>query len=423
MSRSRTRKSGGSVGTFFFGSFIGFILCLALLFGLGSFIYFKVSPAWINKTFKTNIDLGNDEVNNLTLRDVVGSVVGFATNADTYTLNTLKDDFGINVSDELFGINISDLKGVPIKELPEAVENKFGTISADELRNVSGMNLEAEMGKILNKENTYYYNVTGNKLYKTYDGSEYTNEVTFKYELNNDKTKVISKGYEALIVSGEVKIPLWYLPLTVALGDFTSNMGESITLKELETDFGVTLPSFFNSVDKENTTVNELEDAIKKLKVADFLGYTIEGGVVKNKGVAVTGILAKIAKYEVENLEQGINDLMLADMFEGKEMTGVLSLIDKPEKVTLTGETDASKGILSISDALSKVIEEKTIDEFISADLVEKPTGYTDVTKLNWIQVKDGSYKQVKDLLLQDVIDVFFDNVDIGSLPSVKPTV
>ena len=78
---------------------------------------------------------------------------------------------------------------------------------------------------------------------------------------------------------------------------------------------------------------------------------------------------------------------------------------------------------MSISDALSKVIEEKTIDEFISADLVEKPTDYTDVTKLNWIQVKDGSYKQVKDLLLQDIVDVFFDNIDIGLLPSVKPTI
>ena len=55
--------------------------------------------------------------------------------------------------------------------------------------------------------------------------------------------------------------------------------------------------------------------------------------------------------------------------------------------------------------------------------MVEKPTGYTDVTKLNWIQVKDGSYKQVKDLLLQDVVDIFFDNVDISLLPSVKPTV
>ncbi len=421
--REKKEKRKGRFGAFFGGGFIGFNLALGLIAGIFCFAYFKVSPNWINKTFKTEIDLGSDEINNKTLSQLVTNVVSLAQNADSYKLSNLKDDFGIEIKDEMFGIKIKDLKDVPLSDLAEAVENKFGTISADELRNVSGMNLEEEMGKILDEEIVYYYNSADEKLYKKLDGSEYSEPVSFKYSLSSDKTKVIVKEHEEPIVLGEVAIPVWYLPLTVGLGDFTSNMGDLITLSELESEYGVDLPGFFDNIDKQNTTVNELESAIKKLKVADFLGYTIEGGVVKNKGVTVTGILAKIAKYEVEKLEQGINDLMLSDMFEGKEMTGVLSLIDNPEKVTLTGETDASKGILSISDALSKVIEEKTIDDFIGAELVEKPTGYTDVTKLNWIQVKDGSYKQVKDLLLQDVVDIFFDNVDISLLPSVKPTV
>lgn len=421
--REKKEKRKGGFGAFFGGGFIGFNLALALIAGIFCFAYFKVSPNWINKTFKTEIDLGSDEINNKTLSQLVTNVVSLAQNANSYKLSNLKDDFGIEIKDEMFGIKIKDLKDVPLSDLAEAVENKFGTISADELRNVSGMNLEEEMGKILDEEIVYYYNSVDEKLYKKYNGSEYSEPVSFKYSLSVDKTKVIVKEHEEPIVLGEVAIPVWYLPLTVGLGDFTSNMGDLITLSELESEYGVDLPGFFDNIDKQNTTVNELESAIKKLKVADFLGYTIDGDVVKNKGVTVTGILAKIAKYEVENLEQGINDLMLSDMFEGKEMTGVLSLIDNPEKVTLTGETDASKGILSISDALSKVIEEKTIDDFIGAGLVDKPTGYTDVTKLNWLQVKDGSYKQVKDLLIQDVVDIFFDNVDIGSLPSVKPTV
>jgi len=421
--REKKEKRKGRFGAFFGGGFLGFNLALGLIAGIFCFAYFKVSPNWINKTFKTEIDLGSDEINNKTLSQLVTNVVSLAQNADSYKLSNLKDDFGIEIKDEIFGIKIKDLKDVPLSDLAEAVENKFGTISADELRNVSGMNLEEEMGKILDEEIVYYYNSADEKLYKKHEGSEYSEPVSFKYSLSSDKTKVIVKEHEESIVLGEVTIPVWYLPLTVGLGDFTSNMGDLITLSELESEYGVDLPGFFDNIDKQNTTVNELESAIKKLKVADFLGYTIEGSVVKNKGVTVTGILAKIAKYDVENLEQGINDLMLSDMFEGKEMTGVLSLIDNPEKVTLTGETDAGKGILSISDALSKVIEEKTIDDFIGAELVEKPTGYTDVTKLNWIQVKDGSYKQVKDLLLQDVVDIFFDNVDISLLPSVKPTV
>ena len=421
--REKKEKRKGRFGAFFGGGFLGFNLALALIAGIFCFAYFKVSPNWINKTFKTEIDLGSDEINNKTLSQLVTNIISLAQNADSYKLSNLKDDFGIEIKDELFGIKIKDLKDVPLSDLAEAVENKFGTISAYELKNVNGMNLEEEMGKILDEEIVYYYNSAEEKLYKKYNGSEYSESVSFKYSLSVDKTKVIVKEHEEPIVLGEVAIPVWYLPLTVGLGDFTSNMGDLITLKELESQYGVDLPDFFDNIDKQNTTVNELESAIKKLKVADFLGYTIDGDVVKDGGVTVTGVLAKLAKYTVENLEQGINDLKLVDIFDGGALTGVLSLIDNPEKVTLTGETDASKGILSISDALSKVIEEKTIDEFISADLVEKPTGYTDVTKLNWIQVKDGSYKQVKDLLLQDIVDVFFDNIDIGLLPSVKPTV
>ena len=58
---------------------------------------------------------------------------------------------GYEVQDEMFGIDISDLKDVAISDLGGAIEKKFANISADELRNVNGMNLETEMGEILNK--------------------------------------------------------------------------------------------------------------------------------------------------------------------------------------------------------------------------------------------------------------------------------
>ena len=310
------RKSRGSgVGTLFLGTFIGFILCLGLIAGVGCFAYFKVSPNWLNKTFKTKIDLGNEDANSKTLSDFVSGALGLIQNVDSYTLSDLKGDFGIEVKDELFGINISDLKNVAITDLGAAIENKFATISAGELKEVEGMNLTS-MSSILDKHNTYYFNSVNNKLYKEFNGSSYSNEVTFDYDVSEDKTKVITKGNEEAIVSGQVSIPLWYLPLATALSDFTANMGNQITLAELEADYGVELPSFFNNVDKANTTVNDLEEEINKLYVADFLGYTIDNSdpdnvTVWNGSTKVEGVVATLAKLTISGLEEGIDGLKL----------------------------------------------------------------------------------------------------------------
>lgn len=410
------RKAKGSAGTLFFGIFLGFIVCLGLLAGVGCFAYFKVSPNWLNKTFKTDIDLGNEDVNDKTLSDFVSSAIGLVKNVDSYTLNDLKGDFGIEVKDELFGLNISDLKNVALTDLGSAIENKFATISAEELKTVNGMNLDS-MSNILNKKNSYYYNSVDEKLYYEFDGTNYSSEVTFKYELSADKSKVIIKGSENPIVINKVEISLWNLPLTTALKDFTSNMGNQITLFELEDQYGVDLPDMFNNVDKTNTTINEMQAEIEKLYVADVLGYTLdktdpENIVVKDGDVTVTGIVATLAKFKIENLSEEIDTIKIKDIFSTEELnSGALSLINKETELT------------SLATELSKIIEEKTIDEFITAGLVETPTGYTDITKLNWIEVEENTYKQVKDLLLQDIVNIFFNEVDISGLPSQKPPI
>lgn len=420
---SKKEKKKSRVGAFLGGGFLGFFLGIGTVVGLVCLVYFNLTPNMINKTFKTDINVGETN-NNKTLSDLVGSVANLVQNKDTYKLSDLKNDFGIKIKDNLFGIDISDLKEVNLTDLAKAIEDKFGNISADELRNVSGMNLEENVGSILNKTNTYYYSSTTNNLYKN---SELSNVVNFKYAINAEKTKVVIRDQEFDIADGETEITLWYLPISTALGDFMKNMGDNLTLADLETSFGVDLPKFMDGIDKVNTTVNELESEINKLKVASFLGYTIDDSdpdniVVKDGETAISGVLATLAKYALEDLEEGINSLTLQDIFSDDETTGVLALIDNPDKVTLTGETDVDNGILSIGDALSKVIEEKTIDDFITADLVEKPEGYTETTKLNWILTGENTYKQIKDLLLQDVVNIFFDNIDISKLPSSKPT-
>jgi len=426
MSKNKS-KSRGSVGTFFFGSFIGFLLCLGLISGVLCFAYFKISPTWLNKTFKTDLDLGSEEANNMTIKDFVTNSIGLVQNFDNYKLSSLKNDFGINIKDEMFGINISDLKDVELSKLSEAIENKFANISADELKNV--IDLQSSMKDILKKSNTYYYNtadVNDNKLYRTYKDSHYSNEVKFDYSLSRTggEVKAKVKGIEYFGVAGEVEIKLENLPIASAFGDFMATMGDNLTLADLEKDFGVDLPSFMDNIDKANTTVNNLESAINGLPIADFLGYTIDKSdpdniiVTDEHGVQVKGVLAVLSQYTIKTLQTGIDSLTLADIFAEDEMTGVLSLIDNPKKVTLTGETDATKGILSITDALAKVIEDKNLGQLADAGLIS----YSDFNEMRvkWIDtdltLAGTNYVQVQTLTLNELLEISLTVLDEGGL-------
>lgn len=470
MSKNGTGRRSGRVGSFFFGSFIGFLLCIALIAGVGCFAYFKVSPAWLNKTFKTNIDLGSEEANNKTISNFVSSAVGLTQNFDTYTLNDLKDDFGIEVKDELFGLDITDLKTVGLSDLPKAIENKFGTISADELRNINGMNLE-DMSKILDKTNVYYYNSVDDKLYKDFDGANYSSLVDFDYEINDDKTKVITKKHETPIilnqdfgVLNQVNIPLWYLPLTDALGDFTSNMGDQITLAELETDYGVELPSFFDNVDKANTTINEMEEAIDALHVADFLGYTIDNAdIVWNGNTKVTGIMAIVAKETVadlSDLKSTIDETTIAEILDlnikqdsatgsyyddkndnglmdtdeevayvmnviaGTNVEDLSSVINGLKVSQIFSESERSEGILSLIEgdptveeiptSIESAIETATIDELITKKVIDKPDDYDNLKNDETTILKSDNVtkKKVSELTLPEMIDYCFDLIN-----------
>lgn len=350
MAKKAKVKRGSSVGAFFFGSFIGFILCLAAIVGLVCFVYFKVSPEWLNKHFNANIDLGSEEVNKKSLSDFVNSAVNLANNASTYTLTDLKKDFGIEVGDDLFGLDIADLKSVGLEDLPKAIEDKFASISADELRGVVDLD---DMSGILDKCNTYYFNSGNSKLYQDFNGTTYSNEVDFKYDVDADKTKITTKGHETTItnndeygVLNQVDIQLWYLPLTVSLGDFTSNMGSQITLKELETDYGVTLPSFLDNIDKENTTINELEDAINGLYVADFLGYTVDDSNPNNKIVRddseeeVSGLMYELAIETIgslDGIESKFSSLTAVDLEDTLDLSSLDKIFNKTNTYYVNG--------------------------------------------------------------------------------------
>ena len=335
----KPRKSG--VGKLFLGIFLGFIMCLGTLFGLGWFAYNNLSAQWINDTFNANVDLGSKDLNKKTIKDFVSSAISLSQNIDTYTLNDIKKDFGFSLGDELMGLNIEDLKDVPVKELGEAMQDKLSNISADELDGV--LNLD-DMNLILNKTNTYY--VSGNTLYE----DEYHNVAVNKDEINYEiydeasKTYVKIKDEKREVKNGKADFELRFLPLTKALGDFMNTMGDKITVGELvdtENGFGVSLPAYLHdTAAKREKTINELESVVNNLYLADFLGYKISGSTVMNGTTEVTGIVAKLAKKtvtELKGVETIIKTSTVAEVFDYSYESGKYYYMNQGVKTEVTG--------------------------------------------------------------------------------------
>lgn len=272
--KRKPARNGG--GKFFFGTLFGFFLCIALLAGLGAFVYFKVSVKWVNKTFRTNVTLGSEELDSLTLKTATAHAINLMKNVDTYTLNDLKTDFGIVIGDEVSGFDISDLKSVALTKLPDAVQDKISNISAEEIKGVLDIdsNPDDTMYKIFNKEQTLYLTISGNNVRFFYD-EEKTSSNEMKdvpYTYNSTNQKITFKKENVSIVDGTVKVKLRYLPLTKAIDAYAKTLGSTTTLGDLENDYGVTLPSYFKNVSR-STSINGLSDAINDLYLADFLEY------------------------------------------------------------------------------------------------------------------------------------------------------
>ena len=400
------RKSHGSIGSFFFGWFIGLLTFILLVGGLGCFVYFKVSPSWINKTFKTSIDLGSDEANNLTISKVVSNAINLGRNSSTYTLNDLQKDFGIKINDKLAGINIADLKSVPFAEIVEAAKNKFTNISAEEVKELIDL---SSMENILSKTNTYYYNSADEKLYKE---SEFTNELDFDYTLTDGVVTIKDKTFQ--VVDNKVEVEMRYIPLTKAFNSLTSDIGENVTLGELEQDYGVNLPKILKRMNP-NTKVSELGEAIDNLQIAEILDYTITGNNVTDaEGQPVTGILATISKFTVSGLSNGIDNLTVADIFASEDLSsGALSLIAPTTKID------------EIPTALSDALETATINDLQTKGIItinnydSYKTKLTDVDKTNASGEPTGEKKTIAECNITELINDYFAKLD--QLETVQP--
>ena len=376
-------RRGSSAGAFFGGTFFGFLLCIVVLVGLGALAYFKLSPKWINDTFNTNIDLGSDELNRLTLNDAVSQAINLSQNLDTYTISKLETDFGIQFGDKFKGIDITDLKNVPLANLGAEIQTKLTQISAAELEEEL-ISFSGDIDQIMSSTYTYYFDDEDKKLYHNYD-SGYANAIKdseFKYSYKQENNRIVIKGTEFKIEDGKVEITLKHLPLMTALGGFSN------------------------------------------LTIADVMGFSYDGSVyyndindndVKDEGEELSAILNILGGTTIEDLPTKIDALTLADMFAPAERTGIMSLIDNPEKVLLTGQTQGE--YLSISDAFANVFKNKTLGELSGAGVINN-SGFNTV-KEKWLDVDltvSTNYKQVKDLTLNELLEISFVVLNEGGL-------
>lgn len=394
--RIERRRRRFSLGTFFLGSFMGFLLTIAIVTGIGFFAYHNVSINWINNLFNKNLDLGNKDLNGLTLKNLTAHTLNLVKNTGNYTLNDLKNDFGIDIGDEFAGINIEDLKDIPLNDFQDALKEKLSNISAYELSDAMDF---SSVSTLLNESITYYYNSADSKLYKD---NLFLEEVEFNYKVQQGSLFIKEKQFN--IISGEVNVQLKYLPLVVAFDNLISvYYGDNITLGELESELNIVFPAAFDKISR-SIALSSLNNAISNLHFADFLGYTIVGDDVYNLDNELeNGIIAKIAKMQISNCDTLIQSLTISDLFDDVS-EGVLSLID------------ADTNVKNVVDKLAIALSTKTIGELYSKKVLATNGKYEQI-KNEYIDLDLGegsgdNLKKISDLLLDEVFDLFFDMIE-----------
>jgi hypothetical protein len=324
------------------------------------------------------------------------------------------------------------------------------------------------MDMILKKEATYYYNTSDQLLYKTFDGTDYSDpvdkDVDFDHEIIDDgnNVQVEIKDQTINVTDGKINVQLKYLPLTSALGDFTSTMGDKITVGELVDPvdgFGVELPAYLHDTEeKKAKTINELSDVVNGLYVAEFMGYTIQGTQVFNGTKEIKGVMAIVAKQTVEELktiQTTINTTQIKDILDvniKKDATGYYD--DKNDNDVRDGEDTASSyimrqvatqtvqglssfvstlklsqifesrtGVLSLIEgdptieeipgAIQGVITNTAISELINKGIVTAPDNYNKYSgDETTIDKQGGGKKTVAELTLPELLEYCFDKLD-----------
>lgn len=366
----KVKTKSGRAGSFFLGWLVGFLVTIALLAGLFSFVYFKVSAKWINKTFKTSINLPYD-LDDMTLSDLVTGAINLGKNLDKYTLADLKKDFGIEIPDKIFKIDISDLKIVTFSELKDKLTEKFENISVKELEEI--VTLPSSLDGFL-KEQTIEYYTDGTTLF---EDSDHRTPVGFACEIVGDEVHIKNfytepTNYAPKIVEGKVLIVREYLPIKVAFSGIDPSA--DMTLEELKS-FGFDLPSFLSDIPAD-THLNKLGEAIEKIQIAKLMGYDIaeDGKVYKGSVHTPENEASKlesiIAVKTIEELKSGNGlELTLGNIFDESDFAEgkILALLADQQNTSVD----------KIPDLLNNILKDADLEKLQKAGIIDSKVDLT----------------------------------------------
>ena len=397
--RVRTKHGFRGLGKFFLGCFIGFIVAIATIAGLGYWAYSSITVRKIEKWTKSDIT-SNKGVEDLTIKKVVSIAKGISqNNPDAYTIAKFEEDFNITLIDDddaPFGVDMSIIKNSPIKNLSNAVDETIDTITFNNV--LKFLDVEsADIGIVstaLEKTTTYYiYNG------KLYTNDEHTVEVSFKYTIEDTVVKFANGSHT--ITSNTIKPRLMDLPLNVAITKF-SDTTKSLKIYEiLDYKYDDVTEKYYEKYENGNYvgevtglmnaiagyTINDLSDQeiINGLKIYEVLGYyynVSDGNYYTtsnfDKNSKVAGVINAIAGKTVGDLSkpQTYDNLLVYQVMgytytdgkylysDGTQVKGVMALL-----------VDAT--VSQIPDRVDEIINENTIYDLIDKEVIMLDEGVT----------------------------------------------
>ena len=411
--RKYKRRSG--LGQFFLGTFIGILLGIGALVGLGALAYFKATPQWINNTFKTNIDLGSDELNKITLNQAVNKALYISNNSDKYSLADFEKDFGYKLPKTIKGINIEKLKTKPLDKIGDGINEILNDVSINELNEI--YTPSGDMNELLNDTLTLYVKtgfVNGDKVYSD---SACTEEVVFA-SIENGAIKV--KDISKMPVGGKAEFPLKEIPLLQGLPLYITHIGDNMTIKRLEDKFGIILPSIIKMTadEKAEKTINQLGDVIDNMYLADFLDYQYDETadkvfkIVDGVKTEVTGAVATISKKKVKELNTLENTIQNMKVYEvlnytfnagkyydnGTEVTGIMGKIAGYTVGTLSNDIKST----TIADILDYTISGGNVTDKNGNPIKGVLKAIADLTVGN---MGDQLQSRIDNMQIADVLD------------------
>ena len=378
------KKSGGGCGklfTFFLGVFAGIFIVIGSVVGFGFWAYNNLTIAKVEKTFNFELGLGDEELRNSAIKDLIPEVVELLNSSVGEVASTL----GYTIPTEIEVVPASGTEPAKYADLSEALnivlDGKITEISANfeemmdmltvgylhevlsEPLDIPNINLfnRYQNVKIVNIGNIIDQITVGDLLEPNLDGSNNVIPYTGVLGALSDKTLVY------LMESGNMEATINGLKLKEVITISDSDTGVMGALKELK-------------ISELNN--NSIISALNNKKLSDILNITATDGVMaKLKDVTIGDISAG-------NIDDEIKSLKLSEIIEIEETQGVLF-----------------------------ALKDKTISELTSSTIMALK-----VSDIYTITDNTGIMYSIKDWKLNELTDTKFKTLKINQLLSLSDT-